>query len=75
MLYTALKFIPEERGSSLLVETNDMRHLTKALTLRFSVLSMRGWDRRKTNLVVVVFEVEVGTRELGLDDLPEPVHW
>lgn len=26
-------------------------------------------------LVVVVFEVEVGTRELGLDNLPEPGHW
>jgi len=27
------------------------------------------------NLIVVVFKVEVGARELGLDDLPEPVHW
>lgn len=26
------------------------------------------------NLIDIVFEVEVGTRELGLDDLPEPVH-
>lgn len=30
--------------------------------------------REETNLVVV-FEVEVGAGELGLDDLPEPVHW
>jgi len=26
-------------------------------------------------LFVVVFEVEVGAGELGLDDFPEPVHW
>ena len=26
------------------------------------------------NLVVVTLEVEIGTRELGLDDLPEPIH-
>ena len=32
-------------------------------------------QKEETNLVVVVFEVEVGTGELGLDDLPEPVHW
>ena len=31
--------------------------------------------KEETNLVVVVFEVEVGTGELGLNDLPEPVHW
>ena len=29
----------------------------------------------ETNLVVVVFEVEVGTGELVPDDPPEPVHW
>jgi len=27
------------------------------------------------NLIVVIFKVEVDARELGLDDLPEPVHW
>lgn len=27
------------------------------------------------NLVVIVFKVEVGTGELSLDDVPEPVHW
>jgi hypothetical protein len=32
-------------------------------------------QKEETNLVVVVFEIEVGTGELGLDDLPEPVHW
>lgn len=32
-------------------------------------------QKEETNLVVVVFEVEVGTGELGLDDLPESVHW
>ena len=32
-------------------------------------------QKEETNLVVVVFEVEVGTGELGHDDLPEPVHW
>ena len=31
-------------------------------------------QKEETDLVVV-FEVEVGTEELGLDDLPEPVHW
>ena len=32
-------------------------------------------QKEETNLVVVVFEVEVGTRELGLDDVPQPMHW
>ena len=32
-------------------------------------------QKEEANLVVVVFEVEAGTGELGLDDLPEPVHW
>ena len=32
-------------------------------------------QKEEMNLVVAVFEVEVGTGELGLDDLPEPVHW
>jgi hypothetical protein len=32
-------------------------------------------QKEETNLVVVVFEVKVGTRELGLDDPLEPVHW
>ena len=27
------------------------------------------------NLVVIVFKIEVGTRELSFDDIPEPVHW
>jgi hypothetical protein len=31
-------------------------------------------QKKETNLVVVAFEVEVGTGKLGLDDLPEPVH-
>jgi hypothetical protein len=31
-------------------------------------------QKEETNLVVIV-KVEVGTRELALDDLPEPVHW
>jgi hypothetical protein len=31
-------------------------------------------QKEETNLVVV-FEVEVGTGELDLDDPPEPVHW
>ena len=32
-------------------------------------------QKEETNLVVVVFEVEVGTGELGLDDVPQPVNW
>jgi hypothetical protein len=35
-------------------------------------------QKEETNLqanLVVIFEVEVGTGELGLDDPPEPVHW
>ena len=33
-------------------------------------------QKEETNLVVIVLKVvQVGTRELGLDDLPEPVHW
>lgn len=32
-------------------------------------------QKKETNLVVIVFEVKVSTRELGLDDLPRPVHW
>jgi hypothetical protein len=39
------------------------------------VISTRMRQKEETNLVVVVFEVEVGTGKLGLDDLPEPVHW
>ena len=27
------------------------------------------------NLVVIAFEIEVRTRKLSLDDLPEPVYW
>jgi len=36
---------------------------------------MRGGGVVETNLVVIIFEVEVGTGELSLDDFPEPVHW
>ena len=32
-------------------------------------------QKEETNLFVIVFKVEVGTWELGLDDPPEPVHW
>ena len=32
-------------------------------------------QKEEINLVVIVFEVQVGTGELGLDDLPKPVHW
>jgi hypothetical protein len=32
-------------------------------------------QKEETNLVVIIIEVEVGTGELGLDGLPEPVHW
>ena len=32
-------------------------------------------QKGETNLIVVVFDVEVGTRELSHDDVPEPVHW
>ena len=32
-------------------------------------------QKEETNLVVVVFEVEVGAGESSLDGLPEPVHW
>ena len=31
-------------------------------------------QKEGANLVIAVFEVEVGTGELGLDNLPEPVH-
>jgi hypothetical protein len=47
--------------------------LAKALTLTLSVINMR--QKEETNLVLGEVEVEVGTWELGLDDvLPEPVH-
>jgi hypothetical protein len=32
-------------------------------------------QKEETNLVVVVSELYIGTRELGFDDAPEPVHW
>ena len=31
-------------------------------------------QKKETNLVAVAFKVEIGTSELGLNDLPEPVH-
>ena len=47
--------------------------LVKAVSCKYE----RMGQKEETNLivVVVVYEVEVGTRELGLGDLPEPVHW
>jgi len=32
-------------------------------------------QKEDADLVVVIYKVEVGTRELIPDDLPEPVHW
>ena len=37
--------------------------------------NMRMMQKEETNLGIVIFKVEVGTREPGLDDIPEPVHW
>jgi len=31
-------------------------------------------QKKEMNLVAITFKVEIGTRELGFDDLPEAVH-
>ncbi|KAI9568887.1 hypothetical protein HD554DRAFT_2096480 [Boletus coccyginus] len=52
-------------------ETSRQGHDIKVVSYKYKKMK----QKEDINLGVVVFKVEVGTGELGLDDLPEPVHW
>ena len=58
-------------GIEAVIKTNNARRLDIKV-VDYKCERMR--QKQETNLVVIVFEIEVGTRELGHDNLAEPVH-
>jgi len=46
------------------------------IDIKFAIYKYEGVrQQEQTNLIAVVLEVEIGTGELGLNDLPKSVHW